>query len=162
MLIDDHWDVWHLSTCHRGVICTLLQSILCGKTRCLVLIRPAVMFLMTSSPLQATEEFSDLPPVTPVCSLSQTQMWVLTHLNPPKTFIERERAFVCVRAHKHMNDSRKQSFAEEQLMCPLFIYHVYFIMGIWARIVKYVEFLFYKVEKLGHHSWWRICCVLLK
>ena len=24
------------------------------------------MFLMTSSPLQATEEFSDLPPVTPV------------------------------------------------------------------------------------------------
>lgn len=66
MLIDDHWDVWHLSTCHRGVICTLLRSILWGKTRCPVLIRPAVMFLMTSSPLQATEEFSDLPPVTPV------------------------------------------------------------------------------------------------
>lgn len=104
MLTDDHWDVWHLSTCHRGVICTPLRSILWGKTRCPVLIRPAVMFLMTSSPLQAMEEFSDLPPVTPVGLLlfvSGLNVSFDTFKSSKDSQGERTCTFVCVFARKH-------------------------------------------------------------
>lgn len=56
------------------------------------------MFLMTSSPLQAMEGFSDLPPVTPVGLLLFVSGLnvILTHLKPPKTVREREHALVCM------------------------------------------------------------------
>lgn len=141
MLTDDHWDVWHLSTCHRGVICTLLRSILWGKTRCPVLIRPAVMFLMTSSPLQATQEFQIflLSLLWACCSLSQAGMWILTHLNPPKTIRERERALcvrvcacVCRRAttRQRVVESVVEEWEQLSLMSSmLFVYHALFIYG---------------------------------
>lgn len=155
MLIDDHWDVWHLSTCHRGVICILLRSILWGKTRCPVLIRPAVMFLMTSSPLQAMEEFSDFPPVTPVGLLL-----FVSGLNVNfDTFkfskdSQQETTCVCVcvcalccQAHTHKWESETRSwifcwFKNESnfpwcVLIMLFVYNANFIyshVGLYCKI----------------------------
>lgn len=62
------------------------------------------MFLMTSSPLQATEEFSDLPPVTPVGLLLFVLGWNVsfdTYKSSKDSQGERQDAlvFVCVGMH---------------------------------------------------------------
>ena len=81
------------------------------------------MFLMTSSPLQATEEFSDLPPVTPVGPLLFVSGWNVsfdTYKSSKDSQEERQHALLCVRVclcvcvcvcvcrDEHTNESRRQ------------------------------------------------------
>lgn len=75
------------------------------------------MFLMTSSPLQAMEEFSDLSPVTPVgLLLFVSGLNVSFDTNPLKTVWKREHALLCVSVrvygHTHINESRRQRAVE--------------------------------------------------
>lgn len=77
------------------------------------------MFLMTSSPLQAMEEFSDLPPVTPVDLLlfvSGLNVSFDTSKSSKDSLEERTCIFmrVCVRVcgHAHINESWRQRIVE--------------------------------------------------
>lgn len=74
------------------------------------------MFLMTSSPLQATEEFSDLPPVTPVGLLLFVSGWNVSFdtykSSKDKSGREAARALVYPRARTHTNESRRQRVVE--------------------------------------------------
>lgn len=79
------------------------------------------MFLMTSSPLQAMEEFSDLPPVTPVGLLlfvSGSNVSFDTFKSSKDSEGERTCTFLCVRfcvfvcRHAHINKSQRQRVGE--------------------------------------------------
>ena len=74
------------------------------------------MFLMTSSPLQATEEFSDLPPVTPVGLLlfvSGLNVSFDTFKSSKDSQGERKDACVCVSVCVSQRQRVVESVVEE-------------------------------------------------
>lgn len=166
MLIDDHWDVWHLSTCHGGVICTRLRSVLWGETRCPVLIRPAVMFLMTSTPLRAEralvrtrEEFQIFLPVTLIwmrVSSSKCAAFcriAVCDLRDAKT-LRRAEEELWGFGERGVNGEQMQLFRViSSLNCFCIACFIYIYEGAYC-VIYLINGVCY--GKLGQTSWWEM------